>query len=139
MNLVSDISDKNYDEKAEKVINSLRDSKNKIRLTTSKIRSLLELHSQIYNILTQEKAMTNDIRTKIRYMKIRFVYEEGRDKTENYKNGVVDFIRQSEILEILDNILKESDDIQAKKMYMLFSNYFEALIAYRKLAGYDNN
>ena len=63
---------------------------------------------------------------RINYLKIRFVYEAGREPK------VKTLVTKAEILQHIDEI-KDS-----RKQYILFSRYMEALVAYRKfLGGHD--
>ena len=125
------INKSNYVDKAEKVIQKLvEDSKEKNRgkvniVTTSKIRNLLAMTADIYNqvlVYTNEK-LNEDISGRIEYLRVRFMYECGREPK------VKDFVQEAEIIEILKEIE------QSKKNYLLFSNYMEALVAFHKFYG----
>ena len=56
-------------------------------------------------------------------MKIRFVYEAGREPK------VGKLVQEAQILNCIDEIG------QQRKNYILFSRYMEALVAYRKFYG----
>ncbi len=125
------INKNNYVDKAEKVIQKLvEDSKQKNRgkvniVTTSKIRNLLAMTADIYNqvlVYTNEK-LNEDISGRIEYLRVRFMYECGREPK------VKEFVKEAEIIDLLKEIG------QSKKNYLLFSNYMEALVAFHKFYG----
>lgn len=128
------LTEENYVEKAEEVIKQICEmtsldekhtEKGKCLVTTSKIRNLLSMVSDIYNRVVNstderlEKSIINDIN----YMKIRFIYEAGREKT------VALLIETAELLVCLEESKKN------RAQYILFSRYMEALVAYRKYYG----
>ena len=81
------INDNNCVDKAENVIKKLvEDSKQKYRgkiniVTTSKIRNLLAMNADIYNqVLTKSSEKLDDeICGRIEYLRVRFMYECGRE------------------------------------------------------------
>ena len=123
------ISENSYVKKAEETINELLDIKNKNGkpvsiATTSQMRNILAMSADIYNrvMVNSGEDLSNEIIGLIEYLKIRIVYEAGRDEK------VKKFIVQSEMLKI--------DEINgSKKNFILFNHYLEALIAYRKFKG----
>ncbi len=117
----------NYGNLAEKVILDLdqlvdRRGRKKPVVTTSKIRNLLAMTATIYNdvVNTQTEKLNSEIIGRINYLKVRFVYEAGRE------DSVKDLVKYGQILEHLDEIKG------SKQQYILFSRYMEALVAYRK-------
>ena len=123
----NEITEKNYVKKAEDVIKNLKDKKDKNgktvqMVTTSKIRNLLAMTADIYNdvISQSEMKLTEEQQSRIEYLKIRIIYESGREST------VKDLVEESGMLQIIDNIRDE------KKNFLLFSKYMEALVAFRK-------
>ncbi len=123
----NEITEKNYVKKAEAVIKNLKDKKDKNgktvqMVTTSKIRNLLAMTADIYNdvISQSEMKLTEEQQSRIEYLKIRIIYESGREST------VKDLVKESGMLRIIDNIGDE------KKNFLLFSKYMEALVAFRK-------
>ena len=122
-----------YVKKAEDVITKLasqtgRNGRPLPMVTTSKIRNLLSMTNEIYNEvrLSRDEKLDEDIRGRINYLKIRFVYESGRD------GQVGDFVKQAQILECIDEIRG------SREHCMLFCRYMEALVAYHKfLDGKD--
>ncbi len=93
--------------------------------STSKIRNLLAMTSDIYNDVVNMSGDTLDQETigRINYLKIRFLYEAGR---ENQVNALV---------EDADLIAHLGEIGNSKKQFILFSRYMEALVAYRKFKG----
>ena len=129
------INENNYVDKAEKVIKELaEESKQRNRgrvdmVTTSKLRNLLAMTADIYNqvLVCQEEVLNNDICGRIEYLRVRFMYEYGRDDSKERK--VKNFIDKTDILVLLKEVGK------TKHNYILFSKYMEALIAFHKYYG----
>ena len=124
------LDEKNYVDFAEKAIRELLKKKdrkgNSIKLvTTSKIRNLLAMTSDIYNdvVGTNNEKLTDDVIGRINYLKLRFLYEAGRD------GGVKDLVMGAQILDHLNDIR------DSRRQFILFSRYMEALVAYRKYLG----
>lgn len=125
------ISEENYVDKAEKVIQNLvKESKlkNKDRIvivTTSKIRNLLAMNADIYNQVqvSGEEELSTELRGRIEYLRVRFIYECGREPL------VKNFVQKAEILEIIKEIGK------SRKNYILFSRYMESLVAFHRYYG----
>lgn len=124
------ISENSYVKKAEETINELLDIKNKNGkpvsiATTSQMRNILAMSADIYNrvMVNSGEDLSDEIIGLIEYLKIRIVYEAGRDEK------VKKFIVQSEMIEIIDEING------SKKNFILFNHYLEALIAYRRFKG----
>ena len=114
----------NYVDYAQSVIrhlNSLGDN----LLSTSQIRNLLSLNSEIYNmvIIDNQKTLSENVKAKLQYLKVRMVYDSGRD------DKVKAFVLNSHLIDHI-NWIGDS-----KERYMLFSKYMEALVAYRKFEG----
>lgn len=116
----------NYVEIAEGVIKNLnRDKENKLLLTTSKIRNILAMVSELYNDAQRLRAETlsEDLVGRVQYLKMRVAYEAGRD-------GIVrEFVKKAAILEEIDRIGRK------KEQLLLFCHYMEALVAYHKFLG----
>lgn len=124
------LTEENYVETAEKAIQEICALKNKSGksvqpVTTSKIRNLLAMTAAIYNdvIVSQSEKLSAEIVGRINYLKIRFVYEAGREPK------VKALVEKVQLLEHL----KEVGNSRAQ--YILFSRYMEALVAYRKFYG----
>lgn len=122
------LDESNYVDLAEEAIQKLCGLVKKQGIpvvTTSKIRNLLAMTADIYNEVTNSKSekLSADIIGQINYLKIRFVYEAGRD------------MAVKKLVEIAD-ILEHIGEIKgSRKQYILFSKYMEALVAYRKYYG----
>ena len=117
------INKENYVDQAEQVIkNLMTDRKGNITLTTSKIRNILAMVSEIYNEVVHESSESQE---RIQYLRLRIVYESGRE------TSVKDFVQKAKILEELKKV-KDS-----KSQFLLFCRYMEALVAYRKFSGRD--
>ncbi len=121
------ITNENYVNEAEKVIMKLRNMKDQRGrsiqvVTTSKIRNLLAMTSDIYNEImnVMDDKLDEDICARIEYLRIRFIYEAGRDR------AVKNLVEESKILNVLSGIKG------SKKQYILFDRYMEALVAFRK-------
>ena len=124
------LTEENYVETAEKAIQEICALKNKSGksvqpVTTSKIRNLLAMTAAIYNdvIVSQSEKLSAEIVGRINYLKIRFVYEAGREPK------VKALVEKAQLLVHL----KEVGNSRAQ--YILFSRYMEALVAYRKFYG----
>ena len=128
------INEQNYVDQAEKVILKLknltdRNGRPVAMVTTSKLRNLLAMSADIYNevINQKEETLDKDICSRIEYLRVRFLYEAGREPS------VKNLVNESCILDVLKSIN------QNKKMYVLFNHYMEALMAFhRDYGGKDN-
>ena len=118
-----------YVARAEKAINECRKIKNRNgkveMITTSQIRNLLAMTADIYNqvMLSMSDTLSEDIKGRIAYLKLRFIYEMGRD------DKMKAFAQQAEILKAIDEIGN------SKQKFILFNRYMEALVAYHKFYG----
>lgn len=126
------LNNENYADLAEQAVKTLKEAKEtrKVRelVSTSKLRNLLSMISDIYNELlnNSEEELNDRIKERITYLRVHFVYECGREKS------VMNFVRTANILAYIQNI-------QGKKSeFLLFSRYMEALVAYFKFYGLDN-
>ena len=111
-----------YVDQAESVINQL--SKNKreeLCLTTNKIRNLLSLITELYNMVDKREAkLDENTQSHVQYVRMKIVYEAGRDKY------VKEFCEKSGILEYLKGV---NDSTEA---LLLVCRYMEALVAYHR-------
>ncbi|WP_300276478.1 type III-A CRISPR-associated protein Csm2 [Peptacetobacter sp.] len=125
----------NYVDEAEKVIKSLVETNKRgdkeIKLTTSKIRNILMMVTELYNsaLRNRDDILDENIVSRVKYMKMRLVYEIGRDIADNGKSGVEKFAKNGHLLEIIDSIGNKRESL------ILFCNYMEALVAYHKYYG----
>ena len=114
--------DETYVDEAEKVIKEIKKCryKKEDEVTTSKLRKLLALTSEIYDELRANGMAA--VTDKIVYLQIQFVYQGGRYK------GMKDFIEEAKLIEILKEIQRSKDP----KEFIRFNHYMEALVAYFK-------
>lgn len=118
----------NYVDLAEKVIvkDLERDKRGNFRLTNSKIRNLLSLVNNLYTDVARtggsDEKLSETIEGKIQYIRLRFVYEAGREKS------VKDFVEKADIIKHLQRI-------ETRSNLLLFCRYMEALVAYHKFNG----
>ncbi len=118
-----------YVDQAENVIKSLqvkdRNGRYVMRLTTSKIRNILSLVTEIYNQVIHEKRgeLSDEICEEIQYLRLRIVYEAGRDR------DVMNFMNRANLLQNIQNIGKNREQL------LLFCRYMEALVAYHRFYG----
>lgn len=131
--MLKTINQDNYVDEAEKVIKTLKGRKNQRNgreiqmVTTSKIRSLLAMTSDIYNetLNETESKLPQRLCSRIEYLRVRFIYESGKDQ----EGKVEDFVETARILDILKEIRGE------KENFLLFARYMEALVAFHKFYG----
>lgn len=132
-----EINNLNYLDKAEEVISKLKRNKyGNIELTTSKIRNILAMISEIYNEVIHESGdkLSQESQERIQYLRLRITYEAGREQVRKNEVGAVkDFVEQSELLEMLKRIGNN------KSKFLLFARYFEALVAYHRYQGGKDN
>lgn len=129
------ISVDKYVDAAEEVILQLKkrvDKKGRpIQLVSaSKLRNLLAMTADIYNdvLLSSDEKLSSEITSRIEYLRIRVIYECGRD--ESGRDGSVrDFIKEAKIIEILKEIGSSKAD------FLLFNRYMEALVAFHRFYG----
>ena len=124
------INEHNYVDEAEKTVLRLSKKKNSRgftvpMVTTSKLRNLLAMTSDIYNIVLplQNDSLSDEIIGRIEYLRIRFVYEAGREPK------VKELVEAAHILDIIKEING------SRKNYILFNRYMESIVAFRKFYG----
>lgn len=98
-------------------------------ITTSKIRNLLSLVTDIYNVenLRTEQTLLADSVSRLMMMRVRALYEAGRDQAT--KN----FIEKAKLLEYLKGIGNDREKL------IRFAHYMEALVAYHRYYGGREN
>ena len=118
-----------YVKEAEEVMLTFKSSNPFKIVTTTKLRNLLAMISDIYNdVMTpgstvgDNKHLNKDIVDRIRYLKVKFIYESGREES------VRTFVDRANIINYLDDLIEE----MTKDNFIRFSRYMEALVAYRK-------
>ena len=127
----------NYVDEAERIMRSLKNSGTTI--TTSKIRNLLSLVTDIYNdesIRTEDKLKPDSV-VKLNLMRVRVAYEYGRDNGESVGKDKVypmkEFITQAHLREYLKGISTDRADL------IRFAHYMEALVAFHRYLGGKEN
>lgn len=114
---------KDYVDEAERIMRKLMSGGKTV--TTSKIRNLLSLVTDIYNkesIRTEDKLQSDSV-VKLNLMRVRVAYECGRDDT------VKSFVAQTNLLEYLKGISTDRADL------IRFAHYMEALVAFHRYFG----
>ena len=129
------LTNENYLKKAEKVVDSLeKNEKGLIKLTTTKLRKILSMVSEVYSDISRlrEERLDSNMISRLQYLKLHIIYEAGREKkNEKDETPVGEFVRKSDLIGELDNI-KDS-----RAQLIIFCHYVEALVAYRKFKGND--
>lgn len=121
------INNENYVDLAEKAIKNLSMEKDRygkpIIITTSQIRNLLSMTANIYNEVMQsrQEKLNDDLRGKVLYLKVRCLYDAGRDESGAFKV----FVKNSSLLEIIPELYTRNE-------YILFNHYMEALVAWHQ-------
>ena len=116
----------NYVDEAEKVVGKLeKDKRGKFILTTSKIRNILSMISGVYNDVVHcaDDELSEDLQERIQYLRMRFAYEAGREKS------VRDLMEKAEITKQIKSIGND------KERCIIFCKYMEAIVAYHKFYG----
>ena len=113
-----------YLDQAEKLM-----GENTQLITTSKIRRLLSLVTEIYNVetLRTQTELSPESVSAIGMTRVRFAYECGRDKK------VKEFVEKMKLM----NYLKGIGSSRAE--FIKFAQYMEALVAYHKFFGGKEN
>ena len=123
------ITKEKYVDHAEQVMRKLCDngSRQKDLVTTSKIRSILSMVSEIYNNVRLERdpKLNENLKERLQYLKMRMVYEAGREPS------VKTFIEEARLMKVLDEVG------DSRERLITFCHYMEALVAYRKFLGGD--
>lgn len=106
--------------------NSKRGSKD--TLTTSAIRNILGSTSEIYDMVRSQGPEA--VRDKLAYLKVKLIYQSGRNA------AVKRFVKVSKLIQALD-LLEEKyyQKSEEKDKIILFCRYMEALVAYFKYYG----
>ena len=123
-----------YVDAAEQVILKIgqpdyrQEGKYRFQITTTKLRNILSLVSDIYNIenrRTGEK-ISDVSNSKLQMLRIRVLYEAGRDKK------VERFVEKSCLLQYIKGIDSNRENM------LRFAHYMESLVAYHRYYGGDN-
>lgn len=130
------LSDFNYVNRAEKVIEGLKNNRGKLGLKTNQIRKILSEVNKIKNrveVLDARGEIKDDrlpekILSDLQALKVKVVYQCGKGDNK-VKKIVKNFVKESKLLQEIDRIGT------SKKAFELFSSYVEALVAYHKYEG----
>ena len=128
------VNEQNYVDEAEQAILALKNMKDKNgrpvpMVTTSKLRNLLSMTADIYNAVLNdtEESLPEEICSRIQYLRVRFLYEAGRELS------VKNLVEKAGVIELLKEIKG------SRKAFILFNRYMEALVAFhRYYDGRDN-
>lgn len=125
---MNDITGKDYTTHAERVIKDLKSSMGRRfnDFTTSKIRNILSMVSDIYNdvVAGHDNILSEELQSRIEYLKVRLVYECGREP-----DTVKLFVEKAGLLDLLNKIG------DSREKFINFSRYMEALVAYHRFHG----
>lgn len=125
---VAPLEEAKYVDKAESAVKALlRNDDGEFLLSTSKIRNILAMTSEILNKVNSGRGKDPQdamrwIKSDLNYLRIRLVYECGREAS------VKDLERKAHLLFHLSSI-KTIDQCE------LFCHYVEALVAYHRFQG----
>jgi CRISPR-associated protein Csm2 len=99
--------------------------RNRRNITSSKIRSIMSLVSEIYNTenIRTEESLLQESCERIQMMRVRILYEAGRD------SAVKQFIEECHLINYIKGIGNN------RKNFIYFARYMEALVAYHKYFG----
>lgn len=123
--------------------------KYKFKITTSQIRKLLSILNDIYSFVVSTPANSDTakgedyldesdeiLKEKMQYLKMRCIYEAGRDEYYDKKTtGVRDFVNRTQILMYLDEFEKITSHKELHKAFIWIFHYMESLIAYHRFLG----
>lgn len=110
-------------------------------ITTSKLRSLFSLLSEVYNVenlRTEDQLLESSI-SKLNLMRVRTAYEYGRDT--NWNKNVPQFVQQFiEGAHLLDYLKWFSTPQPGSRRALIdFYHYMEALVAFHRYYGGKEN
>lgn len=111
----------NYVDIAESVM------KDKNSITTSKIRNILSMVSDIYNdeyTRTDKAELLPESQNALQLLRIRIIYEAGRNQ-----NDVKPFIIKAKLVNYLLDIGSD------REKFIRYAHYLEALVAYHRYFG----
>lgn len=113
-----------YVDKAQKFMDEHKNDRN--RITTTKIRSILAMVSEIYNeeSRSNDEKLSADSMANIQLLRVRMIYECGRNPSD-----VRPFITDSKLISYLLDI---GDD---RQKFINYAHYVEALVAYHRYFG----
>lgn len=115
------------DEVMQSILNYETTTKQKNKLTTTKLRSLLTLVNRAEDLarLDSGTELQEERIQDLLHAQIRFVYESGREE------GVKRFLDQTQLLQFLKRVIQS----RKKTDFDFFARYFESLVAYHRFHG----
>lgn len=127
-----------YVSEAEQVIRSMAQKQFKVakekrkfdELTTTQLRGLLALTSNIYDVVRNQGVKVAEER--LMYFRVKLVYQGGRNA------AVKELVDQSDLLGILEyiqGVIEDGDEKLEKELIIRLCRYMEALVAYFKYYG----
>lgn len=124
-NKIPELDNFNYVDCAKDAIENLDSNKvKKDIISSNQIRKILSLNSVIYNDViyrNENEQLSEEIIGRINYLKVRILYDSTREKT------VKNFVEQTHLIEHIERVITKKQ----KQYYLLFSQYLEALVAFR--------
>lgn len=123
------LTNENYVSQADAVMHRLMNDRYGRNLTTTKIRKILSMVSDLYTEarLYATDLLDQEILGKLQYLKLHIVYEAGRERL------VENFVKEAGLLSEIDAIGT------SRKQLILFCHYMEALVAYHRFYGGRDN
>jgi CRISPR-associated protein Csm2 len=118
----------NYVDEADNVMQEIKKKPSNLQITTSKLRNLFTLVMDVFNaeqLRTEEKLTSNSL-AKIQRMRIRIVYEAGREKSTE------EFVNKAKLIEYIKDIGDNREKL------IKFAHYMEALVAYHRFHHVGN-
>ena len=104
--------------------------KNQYTITTTKLRNIMSMISEIYNFesRSKEEKLSADSIAKLQRLRIRIVYEYGRKETNKEFKPFCDTFKILEYLVQISKDYKRAD-------FLGYAMFFEALVAYHRYHG----
>ena len=104
--------------------------KNQYTITTTKLRNIMSMISEIYNFesRSKEEKLSADSIAKLQRLRIRIVYEYGRKETNKEFEPFCDTFKILEYLVQISKDYKRAD-------FLGYAMFFEALVAYHRYHG----
>ncbi|WP_343246732.1 type III-A CRISPR-associated protein Csm2 [Diplocloster hominis] len=121
-----------YVDRAERVMRGLGKKQPggnyKFELTTSKIRNIFSLSTDIYNVESRrrEPELKPESVSALQKMRVRILYDAGRE------GAVKSFVEAAHLLQYIKGIGSD------REKFINFANYMEALVAYHRFLGGDD-
>lgn len=117
-----------YVDSAEAVMKKIGELRKNDQITTSKLRNIFTLVTDIFNVeqLRSETALDSGSVAKLQMMRIRVLYEAGREESTKK------FVEEAKLIEYIKGIGTSRDNL------IRFAHYMEALVAYHRFFHIGN-